>query len=377
MKELSNSAFLMSVLLASETVPLIVFGLFAGVFVDRGSKKKIIVCSHIVRGALILLLVILYVTDLLNPYSLIAIAVLLTSFTAFFRPAITVTIRTLVPEQQMTQAQSLSQIIQTVVGLAAPALAALLIVFGMEFAFVFNVFTYLAAFVLILFIHNRELEMSSMSELTFKKIFGDLKDGIHAITKHAFLRNCLIYFTLLNFLTAPEALLLPLVVDKVSQLAMLETSFFIGILIGSICINYLKKYPPIIYICFGISLFSFGIGVFAFDLPLQLQIACLFVNGIGSSFVNIKMSTLMTVLVPKEVLGRAASISNVIILSAMPLSTIIVGSMTGFIPILAIFGAIGALGFVIVVLMLLNPHLRETKESILQASEQQANEISM
>lgn len=377
MKVLSESAFLMSILLAAETIPLILLGIFAGVFVDRGNKKKIMMLSNIFRALLLLLLIILLVNDRLHPFMLIAIAVMLTCLTAFLRPAITVSIRTIVPEEQMTVAQSLSQIIQTVVGLVAPALAALLIIFGMEFAFLFNVLIYFIGAVFTLFIRHQELEQSQMSNLTFTKMFADLKDGVKAITSHVFLRNCLVYFTLINFVTAPEALLLPLVVSNVSELAILEIGFFGGILLGSVCINYLKKYSPIVYICFGISLFSLGIGLFVFDIPIALQTICVFINGVGSAFVNIKMSTMITVLVPKEVLGRASSIINVVVLSAMPISTFLTGLITGFIPILYIFGMIGVLGLLIVLLMSINPHLRGNKEGATLASDRQSDEVSM
>jgi len=104
MKVLTESPLLMSILLAAETIPLIIFGLFAGVFVDRGNKKRIMIVSHLLRAALLLCIVLLFLFNMLHPAVLIIIAVLLTTVSAFFRPALTVAIRTLVPEQHMTQA---------------------------------------------------------------------------------------------------------------------------------------------------------------------------------------------------------------------------------------------------------------------------------
>ncbi|MED1918404.1 MFS transporter [Bacillus thuringiensis] len=377
MKVLTESPLLMSILLAAETIPLIIFGLFAGVFVDRGNKKRIMVVSHLLRAALILCIVLLFLFNMLHPAALIIIAVLLTTVSAFFRPALTVAIRTLVPEQHMTQAQSLSQMIQTIVSLAAPALAAGLIAFGMEYAFILNVVTYLLGALIILWINEKELVLSTVNEFTAKMIMTDLKDGIYAITKHDFLRNCMIYFTILNFLTAPETILLPLVVTNVTELAMLEISFFIGILLGSLCVNYLNRYDAIIYICCGISLFSIGIGMFAFGIPLVWQVICVFVNGIGSAFVNIKMSTLITLMVPKEVLGRASSLISVMVQCAMPVSVFLVGLTTGLVSIFTIFGIIGGAGLLVVVLMLMNPHLRMKKEHHYDYAEQKSGGISL
>lgn len=374
MKILTESPFLMSILLAAEIIPLIIFGVFAGVLVDRGSKKKIMVLSDVFRGALLVMLVILLINDALQPYMLIVIAVLLTSLSAFFKPAVTVTIRTLVSEEQMTAAQSLSQIIQTIVGLAAPALAAFLIFFGMEMAFIFNILTYALSLLFILFIRNQELEVSNIGDLTMRKVLDDLKDGIQAITGNPFLKNCLIYFTIINFLMAPEALLLPIIVPSVSHLATLETSLFVGVLAGSICINYLRRYTPIVYICLGICMFSCATGAFFFGIPLYIQVVCLFLGGVGSALVNIKVSTLLTVIVPKDVLGRASSLINVIVLCAMPASTFLTGVISGYIPILTIFGVIGLLGLVVVVFMMFNPHLRGHQEALKASAPEQPSQ---
>lgn len=46
---------------------MIIFGLFVGVFVDRGNKKRIMVVSHLLRAALILSIVLLFLFNMLHP----------------------------------------------------------------------------------------------------------------------------------------------------------------------------------------------------------------------------------------------------------------------------------------------------------------------
>ncbi|MNS20919.1 putative bacilysin exporter BacE [compost metagenome] len=376
MKVLTGDAFLISVLLAAETLPLILFGLFAGVLVDKGNKKRIMMITHLIRALLLGVLILLLGLGLLKPYMLIIIAVLLTCLTAFHKPAITVTIRTLVPDNLMIGAQSLSQIIQTIINLAAPALAALLIVFGLQIAFLFNVAAYLTGCIFIILIHHPKLENSEIDELTWKKVLLDLKEGVQAITRHPFLRNSMLYFTLINFVTAPETVLLPLIVSHVTELAGLEIGYCLGILLGSISVNYLTKFSPIVYICFGIGLFSFGIGVFAFNIPFVFQVLCVFINGIGSAFVNIKMSTMITLSVPQDVLGRASSLISVIVLCAVPVSTFLAGIISDYIPILMIFGIMGLLGFLIMICMFLNPHLKGSDSRVLALTSEESGKMT-
>ncbi len=49
MKVLTGSAVLMSFVLAAEIIPTIIFGIFAGVLVDRGNQKKYMVIADIFR----------------------------------------------------------------------------------------------------------------------------------------------------------------------------------------------------------------------------------------------------------------------------------------------------------------------------------------
>ena len=139
---LTGSAVLMSVVLAAEIIPLIFFGIFAGVLVDRGNPKKYMLMADLWRGAVILAIFVLLLVGHLSPWMLIVSAIITSSFDAFFSPAKTVSIRAIVPDHLMTRAQSVSATIQTVIGFVAPAIAALLLSLHLPTAFLFNAITF-------------------------------------------------------------------------------------------------------------------------------------------------------------------------------------------------------------------------------------------
>ena len=58
-----------SALMIAFTIPAVLFGSVAGVFVDRWSKKTVLVATNICRGMLVLIIpLLLWLTQDLSPY---------------------------------------------------------------------------------------------------------------------------------------------------------------------------------------------------------------------------------------------------------------------------------------------------------------------
>jgi predicted MFS family arabinose efflux permease len=117
-------ASMQSAFFVAHSMPAILFGSIAGVFVDRWSKKNVLVFSNILRGILVLLLPLL-------PDSFVYILLLtflISTLTQFFAPAETSTIPLILPRKNLLIANSLftaTMAASIVFGFAlgAPALA--------------------------------------------------------------------------------------------------------------------------------------------------------------------------------------------------------------------------------------------------------------
>ncbi|WP_310551044.1 MFS transporter [Paenibacillus glufosinatiresistens] len=359
MKEITGSSLLMSVLIASETVPLLIFGLFAGVIVDRGNKKKIMIVCDIARGIIITFIAAMQTAGLLQPYMLIMAALFLSSFGAFFTPARTVAVRTLVPGEQMMQAQSLAQMIQTLVGLVAPALGALLLHYDTSYAFMFNAATFWGSALLLTLIRSRPLVEKSPEKLDRSGFARDFKEGIFAVTAHPLLRNLILYLVLINFMLAPTTLLFPLIVGDSTELALFEILFVIGITAGVLLLNLLRKLRRAAVLAAGIAMMLAGLGALTWIHPLYAELACVFIVGLGSPLANVTLQTLFVLKVPKDALGRASSLMKVLLEASRPLSTLLAGVLILSIPVRSFFAIMAVFGMIVLGLMLLNPSIRQ------------------
>ena len=359
MKELTGSSVHMAYVLAAGVIPTIILGIFAGVIVDRGNQKNIMLAADIFRSLALFGLFTLFVLDLLAPWMLIVSAFIVSSFSAFFTPARAVAIRSIVPDELMIRAQSASSTVQVVTGLAAPVIAGILLAIGLRFAFLFNAIMFLLSFVFIRLINQPELLAKKPGKLNRSVFITDLKEGFHTIIRAPILRAMIIYLVLINFMFAPVELLLPAYVNNPSQLAIIEVAFFIGILTGSIAINFFADRPKIYPIVIGLLMILLpfaGLGVIT-----NFIISCLFIGlaGAGSTLVNITLSTLFMVKIPREVIGRSQSTMRVLLEGVNPASLLLAGILMTFISVQQMFLAIAAFGIIIVLLMVANPLVRK------------------
>src|SRR5947209_166421 len=103
-------------------LPFAIVGPPAGVFVDRWNVKRVMITSDLVRAVLILLL--LFVTDVRE---ICAIFVVLSCVSAFFNPAQSVTLRTIVPKEGLLAANAMMSQAFYTVRILSPAAAGALV----------------------------------------------------------------------------------------------------------------------------------------------------------------------------------------------------------------------------------------------------------
>ena len=146
--ERTGSVLATGAMFAAETLPRLLFGSVAGVFVDRWARKKTMVISDLSRALILLPLLVVAAG---GPLALVyAVAFVEASVSMFFLPAKSATIPNLVAERDLTAANSLDSLGEEVPSLIGPLLGgALLGVVGLSGLVLLDVGTYLASALLI------------------------------------------------------------------------------------------------------------------------------------------------------------------------------------------------------------------------------------
>ncbi|MBI2190171.1 MAG: MFS transporter [Candidatus Levybacteria bacterium] len=102
--ELTKSNTAVSLIVLSFTVPTIIFGILAGVYVDRWNKKQVLFLTNIIRAFLLLLLAFFFSQNL---FFIFILSFLIAIATQFFIPAETPMIPVLVKKNLLMSANSL------------------------------------------------------------------------------------------------------------------------------------------------------------------------------------------------------------------------------------------------------------------------------
>ena len=121
---LTNSALSVGLMLMATAAPSLLVGLFAGVFVDRYDRKKIMIAADLIRGVLVLLIPFLVPSSIVWLYVMV---VLTSTIGQFFDPAYESVLPEVASEAELAAANSLiaiSSFGSTAIGFAASGLIA-------------------------------------------------------------------------------------------------------------------------------------------------------------------------------------------------------------------------------------------------------------
>jgi DHA3 family macrolide efflux protein-like MFS transporter len=141
-QRLTGSPFLVGMSVISSSLPLLLLGPVAGVFVDRWDRKRTMIVSDVLRGLLVLICLAVRTPDQVWIYYVVAF--LMSCVSRFFFPSQNAVLPLIVPDRDdLLAANGLMQIVQTVGLLLGPTLAGFSIgIWGEQVAFVVDSVTY-------------------------------------------------------------------------------------------------------------------------------------------------------------------------------------------------------------------------------------------
>jgi MFS family permease len=169
-------------------IPPLTVGLFAGAYVDRADRRKIMLASDLLRAATVLGFVLVGSADAL--WLLFILAFVQASVGTFFAPARGAVVPKVVPPEGLLAANSVAQATRVVAGIVGAGLGGLLIGLAGVYwpAFVLDSLSFLASFVLILglpaavgTIERSETEAAAAATSTAPGIGESLRIGLSRV----------------------------------------------------------------------------------------------------------------------------------------------------------------------------------------------------
>jgi MFS family permease len=337
--ELGGGPAQLSLVTALYGVGVLAFVLIGGVAADRLPQRLIMICSDMVRAAVLLALGALSLTGTLEVWHLAAGSLLLGAGEAFFIPSYTALLPRLLPEEEILAANGLEGTLRPLAQQAAgPALGGVAVAaLSPGAAILAGGPTYLVSAVCLLAMNVRPAKGSSPPASDSgaegaASVFADLHESLRYVRETSWLWASILFaLALVLLIMGPLEVLLPFAVRDnlgggADDYGLALAAFGIGGAVGALAVSsgrMPRRYLTVMLLMWGCGALPFGI----VGLANSLWAVCvaLFVVGAAFSAGLVIWGTLLQRRVPEGLRGRVSSLDFFVSLALMPVSMAIAG----------------------------------------------------
>ena len=314
--DLTDSALQMSVIGILETIPPLVLGAFAGVYLDRIPKKAAMIGIDVARAVLLTIIPLLHAAGLLTLMGLYVLVFVTALFSMAFGPALSAAVPLLVRQNQLTQANAIMQSSTTIGQLFGPAICGVLIALvGATNALYVTVATFLVS-VVTKFPLKIPHRMSSGQHHGF---WHDLNIGVRFVfVDNRLLLGLMLVASLFMLGITGFIYLLPMIGKRLLHadavaLGWLWSALSIGILGTTVWLAW-RDNPTLrerLWMIAGASMVG-GLAVFGLTVSPVTVVAALLLIAIGGSsgLVTPIVSATLQEMTPKDLLARVFGVFN-------------------------------------------------------------------
>lgn len=375
---LNASTMQVGVLTAMSYLPFLLFGLPAGAWVDRLSIKKLMIICDISRGAILILIPILYGIELLSIPVLFVIAFCNGVFTVFFDISNQSFLPEILPKNQLIEGNSKLVTSYTTSQMIGPTIAGFLVkIFSAPIAIFLDSITFFLSSIFIYKIKTYKQKSILNTNEKPSRIYTEVKEGIKFVIKNKYLKPIAISMSMANMfdLFGMIQTILPIYILSTLDLSSFEYGVILslgnlgailGTFINKKLINRfsLGKILAVSSILPGISLLilPFTSGAYAiYIIGFSLSIA-----GLNIAIFNINQISLRQSITPLPLMGRMNATIRFIIWGTIPIGAFLGGFLGEKIGIrnTLLVAAIGSILSSIPILLSKNTSLKSIKDTL-------------
>ncbi len=350
----TGSATILSTSMMMNLIPQVALGSFIGPFIDRWSRKKIMIYSDIAQSLLSLVLVVLFYTKNIQIWHIYVVMAGSSTSRSFQGPALSASIPMVVTEKHLVRANGLNWTLSGFINIIGPSAGALLMkVFPMQWVLsVDAISTIIFVGCLLPLAIPQPTRSVSVGKPGY---FSDMKQGFRYFASWRGLLYLIILISMLMFFAAPINALRPLFVTKyfgsdVLKLGWLGTVASIGAIAGGLILGAWGGFKRrIITTLIGIMVQGITAVIFGFTTEslFFLALAMVFISGLSGAILNGNIGAIIQSAVAKDMQGRVVSLQYSLSGLMTPLALAITGPAVGAIGLRTIWYVSGAMIFIL------------------------------
>ncbi len=340
----TSSGVMMMLMTICGFLPQVLISIFAGVWADRFSRKKLIILSDsgIAISTLALAIIIMDSQDFY--WALFVISAIRSLGAGIQTPAVNSAIPQLVPMEKLMRVGAINSSVQSIINLAAPLAGGAILLLGKFYYIMFvDVITAVIGIsILGLFVPLPKLERAE--EQALPGYFDDLKEGVSYALGNNFLRKTLMVCGVFCFLIVPAACLSDLFVVRIFgdlfppesylPLTLNGMAFFAGAILGGIILGAWGGFPNRLK-TLALGGIGFGITTAAMGLvgSFWVYLVVIFLAGIAMPFNNSPLMVMLQEKVEPEKQGRVFSLLQIVNILVMLIAMLVFGPLADVVPI--------------------------------------------
>lgn len=343
----------MGLLFACGALPFVLFSLPAGVWLDRRSKRSVIVGFNLLGCAALTVVPLAVVFDALSMPLLYAVDFVVGTGFCVGGSAAQVFITQLVGRERLVEANSNQATATSIAGLIGPVVAGMLVGWlGAPTAVALDAAAFFVSAMLVASIRFSEVPM----RLSTQPVLQDMLAGLRFVWRHPLLRAFAMMAFMTLFLYDGFVALYVLHATRnlhltPSELAMVNTFAALGALAGATSVHRLnQRLGKHLVISVGLGVTALGFLAYSQvplgDWTLALAGAAMFVVNAGMTGYTVNYLSIRQMVTPDAMLGRMTTTMRFLSVSAAPVGSSISGYCAdryGIAPLLTALG-IGAIG---------------------------------
>jgi MFS family permease len=336
--QLTGSSRSVALIMVARFLPSVVMGPLSGVVADRFSRRSIMIASDIMRALVVLGFLFVRRPD--QMWLVYVITVLQLAFSAFFEPAKTAAIPSIVSDRELLPANAIASVTWSIMLTTGAAIGGVVTgLFGTNAAFVLDSLTFVASAILISRVRFPKRPAREKSKLTVAKALGvtDTIEGARYVKQRPRVFAYLMVKTgwgvgggIMTLLAIFGERVFPVGGKTATGIGVLFTARGIGTAIGPIVARrWVGETRKQMQNSIGIAFLIGGVFYIAFGTSRSFSLAllCLLIAHAGGSILWVFSTVLLQKTVEDQFRGRVFAAELALVTLTMAASNYIVGEL--------------------------------------------------
>jgi MFS family permease len=327
--ELTGSGTILGIVTALQFLPALFLSLPSGKLADRHSKRKLLIATNILAGSTAFILGVLVITNLVQVWHVIVLAMLLGISGAIDAPIRQSFVSELVGKEDLPNAIGLNSANFNAGRLVGPAIAGLIIAaFGTGPAFILNALTYPIVIGALIMMNSGTLHKFDRA---------DKSDGVRSALKYVRTRPDIVATMALIFIVGAFGFNFQVVTALMARVefglgasafGLFGTMIAVGTVTGAVTLARAKETPKLDFIIKAAIAFGL-VEVVASQMPNYWTFAgALPLAGFAAMMVMANANAFVQSSVPDQLRGRVMGLYLMIFLGGSPLGSPIIGKIS-------------------------------------------------